>query len=182
MKRLLLTATTIAAFASPAFAIAPIPSSGNTASDTAIATAHVVQPISILKTTDMSFGKFTINDTTGNVVSASSGTIFNLKDPTTGDPVADISNTNVTQLGAPTHAVFAVNGEDDALFDIDLDPSVTLSGPGGNVDAALYMTAIQGHFVAGINQSFSVWGNLPVTSSLTAGDYSGTFSVSIQYQ
>jgi hypothetical protein len=155
----------------------------NTAVETADATATIVAPITITKTTDLQFG--TIVKGVGNVEVTPAGTrshsissTYLLTEPTTDTDV--------------TAAVFAVAGEGAYTFSIDLPENgvvtiddgdlntmdvndFTSNGTDllGDTDAAL----IDGTF------TLNVGATLTVTDGATqaSGLYTGTFDVTVAY-
>ena len=94
---------------------------GNTASTTANATATILKPIAIAKTSDMAFG---------NVVwgGAGAGTLAMTAAPSTLALTLTPDGTNVTaSYGTQTAAVFQVGGTKNKQFTVTIPATVTLS-------------------------------------------------------
>lgn len=107
-----LAASALALVSTAAFAAA-----GNTANTTANATATILKPIAISKTSDMAFG---------NVVwgGAAAGTLAMTAAPSTGALTMTPDGTNVTaSYGTQTPATFQVGGTKNKLFTVAMAPA-----------------------------------------------------------
>ncbi|CAO1649623.1 DUF4402 domain-containing protein [Parasphingorhabdus sp. NYA22] len=88
--------------------------------------------------------------------------------------------TGLVCSGSPTAAGFTINGTSGATVDISVDSSVTLTGPGGTMTAALTSSAAT--LLLDGSDTFAVGGTLNVAANQADGAYAGTFSVSVDYQ
>ncbi len=142
------------------------------ASTSADATATIVSTIGISKTNDLRFGNVAAGSSIGTVVQSPTGT----RTKTGG---VTLSNVNA---GGP--ASFTVSGDGSASFAITLPGSaVTLSDGGTNtmtVDTFTSNPSGSGTLSGG-SQSVAVGATLHVGANQPAGAYTGTFSVSVDY-
>jgi len=147
------------------------------ASATANASAYVVTPISITKTTDMNFGNLAVSASTGGTVVLS----------TAGARTATGGVTLPSTTGTVTAATFTVAGEGSYTYNITLPSSaVTLSdGAGHSMTATTFTsdpTALAGALTAG-TQTLYVGATLNVTAGQAAGSYTTAtpFTVTVNY-
>lgn len=160
MKRALVGAA-IAAFALNATA-------AHAATESATASAKILRDITITKTSDLQFG---------SIVSTTSAATVTV---TTGG--ARTCSGGLVCVGTPTAAAFNVQGSEGAVVSFTGPASVTLNGSvSGSMTAALnYSSNSQTLGATGAN--FQVGGVLNVGASQAAGDYTGTFNVTANYQ
>jgi len=143
----------------------------NAASDNGTATATVVTPIAIENTAGLAFGKFSAGSG-GTVVMNTAGA----RSKTGG--VVLLSGT------AGSAAAFDVTGDGSATYAITLPGSATVT----HTDTVTNMSigtfasnpSATGTLSAGA-QTVNVGATLTVASAQTAGSYSGTFTVSVEY-
>ena len=137
------------------------------------ATATIITPISITNSTDLRFGNVAANPTlTGTVVITPAG----LRSAGGGATLPVITGT----FGVAT---FTVTGEGTSTYAITLPGTVTLTGtPGGTmtVDNFASTPSGTGTLAAG-TQNVTVGGTLNVGAAQAAGSYTGTFSVTVNY-
>ncbi|MEQ8196028.1 MAG: DUF4402 domain-containing protein [Rhodospirillales bacterium] len=150
-------------------------SSAMAADATASASAVVGAPIAITQAKGLSFGSFAPNATTaGSVVIG-----------TDGSPTYNV----VTQLSGatPSEGEFSVTGQGAAAISVAIPTSpVTLT----NQDGAGTMTVASFTSDAGATPAFNGSGNftlnvgatLTVAAGQNAGNYTGTYQVSVNYQ
>ncbi len=151
-----------------ALAVAAMPA--NAASIAATTSVNVVKPVSLTKLQDLDFGALTFSNFTGNrtIVLSRAGAVT--------------CATNIVCSGAPKAARFNVqgtnrlvvlisvtggtmsNGTDSIAFTPDAPSSVTLTSSG----------------VPGVD--FEVGGSISVSPALIGGLYSGTMTVTADYQ
>ena len=143
-------------------------------SATGTASATIVTPISISKTTDLSFGKISPSGSLGTVVIANNGTR---------------SRTGGTVLvtgGTVSQAVFSISGESGLTYDVTLPTSVTLDDGASNtmtVDNFTTNIATDGTEAVGSGATtMNVGATLNVAANQTAGTYSKTFTVTVAYK
>jgi hypothetical protein len=142
------------------------------ASAEANATATVVTPISISKTADLVFGKFSAS--TGGTVAMSTAALRSKS-----GAVVLLAGT------AGNAAAFSVTGDASATYSITLpsDNTITVS------DGATHTMAVDSFVsdpdaagtLTGGTQSIAVGATLTVDSGQTAGGYTGTFDVGVEY-
>jgi hypothetical protein len=134
-------------------------------------------PIAINKTADLAFGKFAVGSTGGTLLLNTSGVLT---------PSADITPGG----GTPTAAVFHITGETGANYGIT-SPDITLSDGATHTMALALVSGfatgvssgvVSSSTIAGGGQDLYVGGTLTVGASQVAGSYTGTVSVSVQYQ
>ena len=160
------------------------------ATATASAQATVVAPLTLVKVTDLNFGRVAARPTAGTVtVNVNTGACT-----TTG---------GIIHQGACQYAEFAGMGTRRMTTRIQVPASITLTGPAGAtmlVDAITLGTAPELQFIGGNGNglgsgnrryeivsntgifTFRVAGRLNVGANQRPGVYTGTFFVSVQYQ
>lgn len=140
------------------------------ASATGNATATVIAPIAITNTADLAFGKFAAS-TGGTVVM---------------DPAGARTATGAVVLSTVTPgaaASFDVTGDNNATYAISLPASATITSGAVNmtVDTFTSTPSATGTLSATGAQTVTVGGTLTVASAQAAGAYTGTFSVTVEY-
>jgi len=145
----------------------------NIATDNALASATILQHLTLEKNVDLAFGGI-ITDTDGGTVlipATSAGT------PSyTGLP---------TQLAAITSAAqFTANGQADATFAITLPGSTTLTNGTHSmiVDNFVSSTPLTGVQLTLGERMFYVGATLNVGAAQAAGTYNGNFDVTVTYE
>ncbi|MDD4429599.1 MAG: DUF4402 domain-containing protein, partial [Paludibacter sp.] len=78
-------------------------------------------------------------------------------------------------------ARFTVSGDADRSFSISLPSSVTIAGPSGASMSLTDFTENSGNVLNGGTNSFYVGATLNMNARQRGGSYSGTFSVSVDY-
>jgi hypothetical protein len=143
----------------------------NTASASANANARVVAAITLNKTADLNFGDVVAGGTLGTVVMSTVGA----RTVTGGTTLGNANGAAV--------AAFTVGGVASATYAISLPSGATTISSGGNnmtVDTWTGSKAT-GTLSAGGSDNFTVGGTLHVAANQAAGSYTGTFSVSVNY-
>jgi len=138
--------------------------------------ATIIAPISIENTgsTPMDFGTISRSSTDGTVTLSPEG-----GRTTTG-------GASVLSSSSFSAAPFTVTGENDASFNITLpaDNTVEMTRLGGTetmaVDGFLHNSTLT--LSSSGSESFSVGATLTVNADQIAGDYSGSFSITVAYQ
>jgi hypothetical protein len=181
MKTRLLATTALslgaAALSGSAFA-------ANPDSDTATATANVVVPISITKTSDLDFGRFAAGTAGGTVRVDNSGA-----------RLAATGGVILTAAGStPTAAVFDVTGDNNATYSIDAATGTDTALDDGN--SHTMALALTGNLTGAANtaaipatgtldgtgaQSIHIGGTLTVGATQAPGTYTGTITVTVDY-
>jgi hypothetical protein len=138
---------------------------------TSNATATVIAPIAIVGTVDLQFGKFAASGTTGTVVMTPAG-------------VRTATGGVVLSAVAPGAAAsYNVTGDTTASYTITLPASaVTITSGANNMTVASFTStpATTGTLTAGA-QTLTVGGTLSVGASQATGAYTGTYTVTVQY-
>ena len=143
----------------------------NTSSTTANATARIITPISITKSTDLNFGDV--------VPTASSGTVV-------VTPAGARSATGGATLGSSSSvsaASFTVAGQANAAYTVTLPSSATITSGANSMTVNTFTSTPSGtgNLGAGASQTLSVGATLQVGANQAIGTYTGTFSVSVAY-
>jgi hypothetical protein len=135
----------------------------------ASATATVMIPLVITKTADLRFGSFAPTATAGSVTIATGGA-------RTG------SNVTLSSMGAGGAAAFSLAGDTTATYAITLPSTATLTGAGAPMTISAFTSnpSGTGTLVAGAG-TVSIGGTLAVAASQAAGSYTGSFSVTMNY-
>ena len=147
-----------------------------TATTSAVASATILQPITLLKTTDLAFG---------SMVRPSTGTNVIVINESTG--ARSVTGGGDAALGAATNtrATYSVGGTGGATFSITVPSSVTLTRSGGSetMPVTLASSATTGTLSNGTSgtANFGVGGSLPLATTTVPGSYSGTFDVTVGY-
>jgi hypothetical protein len=145
----------------------------NTDTETAQASATILQHLSLTKNVDLAFGGI-ITDTDGGSVlipATAAGT------PSyTGLP---------TQLAATTSAAqFTANGEDDATFAITLPASTIITDGTHNMTIDNFVSSVgtSGVQLVSSEKMFYVGATLNIDAAQAAGLYTGSFNVTVTYE
>jgi hypothetical protein len=137
--------------------------------------ATVIRSIAISKTSDLVFGR---------VAAPSSGSASVIVDATSG---LRTTTNNMLAFGAPTpsRAAFSVTGEGGEAFSVTVPATFQMNGPqamtvttSSSVSGASLLSGslgAQGAF------TFGVGGSAPIAATTPAGDYSGSFTVTVAY-
>lgn len=152
------------------------------------ANAEVVAPIAITKDSDMNFGKFSPTGTAGTITLDTDGSVDG------GANVTVLSNTSAAV------ARFTVSGEPSATYAITYPTGVSLSdgaatpstmalsflsevvADGGTATGGATTTAATGTLDATTGvQDIILGGTLDVGASQTAGSYTATFNIGVEY-
>lgn len=152
-----------------AVAAAMTAGSAMAADATGTANASIVQAIAISEDTQMSFGSVSPSTTASGtvVLSATGGT----------------TDSNVTRLSGGTAAAgaFTVTGGTGATYALTLPASdVTLTSGGDTMTAGSFTSNSSGTLTGG-SESFGVGATLNVGISQAAGTYTGSYTVTVNY-
>jgi Mat/Ecp fimbriae major subunit len=163
LRRAVLAATAAATLGSAGSALA--------ASASATATATIVQAITLTNTASLNFGSIAPNTTGGNVVVDSADTRSS----------CDAGFCS----GTVTSAAFTVAGAPSYNYSITLpttSASLTGAGTAMTVSSFAHSAGATPALSATGAASFKVGGTLAVGGGQTAGTYTGSFSVTVDYQ
>lgn len=148
-----------------------------TDTDTGLAVATVFRPIVIGLDSGLSFGTVTRpREGSGSV------TI----DAATGNRTVTGTGAEGINLPPTSRAGFTVTGEGGQVISISVPPSFIMSGPGPDLTVTTNHTAPGTQFLSSAigsegSFSFHVGGSFPTNSATPTGDYTGSFTVMVQY-
>jgi hypothetical protein len=169
----------LAALASGLATLGLVAHAAQSSTATANASATIVHPIAISKSTDLVFGTLAVGATGGTVAISTGGVV------TIGGAGNTISQPPAN-TGNPTAAVFAVSGEASFTYAITLptDGTVTLSDGASHTMAVNTFTSnpgTTGTLSAGGTDTLNVGATLVVGDGQAPGSYTGTFNVTVAY-
>lgn len=142
--------------------------SAQAASGNANVSAAVAAPLSVTKNADLAFGDF---------VSDSSSCTINVNSAGT----RSVSSGSCTLLSSAAAAAdFDVSGTGNRAITVNVPASVTLSDGGGNTMTVTTANNAPSNLTGGA-ANFQVYGDLAVGAGQTAGSYSGTLTVTVNY-
>lgn len=144
-----------------------IQGAANAATGSATASATILSPISVTKTSDLDFGKIIAGASASTVALTGAG--------------AFTCGSGLTCSGTHTPAAFNVAGTAGEAVTVASDATVTLISGANSMSATLVPTASSLTLVGG-TASFNVGGTLSVAGNQAAGAYAGTFNVTVNYQ
>ena len=141
-----------------------------TASATASAGGTIVTPIAIANVQNLLFGNIIASENGGTVTIDNSGA-------RTSDGVSFPSIEGTFQA-----AQFRVTGMAGAAFAVTMpaDGIVALAGPGDNMTLSAF-TNNSTNVITGGEVTFAVGATLNVNANQTAGDYTGNFNITVNY-
>ncbi|HEY1504634.1 MAG TPA: DUF4402 domain-containing protein, partial [Stellaceae bacterium] len=144
-------------------------SGNNSASATANVTANVVAPITITKTSDLSFGDFTSDKAACTVAVAAN------------DVQTITGNCASLSSGTVSAASFTVGGSANRSFTTSVvATSPNLSDGSGHTMALTLQNNAPTHLTNGA-ASIDVFGSLAVAANQAAGSYADTVTVTVSY-
>jgi spore coat protein U-like protein len=143
------------------------------ATQSATANATIITPISITNVADLNFGNIVAGTGAGTVTVATTG-----NRTSTGDVILPSAT-----LGTVNAAEFKVTGLADATYAITLPTSIDISETGGTTMTVTDFTSNPSGTgtLAGGTQTLSVGAMLNVKANQAAGNYTGTFNVTVAY-
>jgi Domain of unknown function (DUF4402) len=151
-------------------ALASVPVAANAAQITATMSANVVKPVQLTKIQDMDYGTLLVSNYTGtrNVVMTRAGALTCPTEITcsgaTKQARFNIQGTNKMVVGISVTSAGLINGSNTIPFTPDVAGSVTMTNsgaPGTDVD---------------------IGGTLTVNGAIPGGLYSGTLTITADYQ
>lgn len=149
-------------------ALAMNASAAQAASATGTAKAKILRQITLTNTSDLQYATIISGATASTVAVSTAG--------------AATCGSGLTCTGTTTAANFNIAGTSGAVVLVGGDSSVTLNGSlGGTMTSTLTYSATNVTLSA-TGGSFQVGGTLSVGANQAAGDYSGTFNVTANYQ
>ncbi len=151
-------------------AAAMMTNSAHAATETASAEAEIIVAVELSPVADLDLGLV--------AVGAAGGTVD--LDEASGTRTCSAA---LTCVGGSTRGSFQVtNAADGFVIDINVDASTTLTGTGADMLLTLRPSATTITFDASSLETVFVGGELAVGASQAAGVYTGTYSVSANYQ
>lgn len=163
MKKFLMAAAIVAASSMPAFA------AGNSATESGVATATVIAPITLTHTSGaaLAFGKFTVG--TGGTVAVSTSGV--------GGATGGVTLVSGSTNGADS---FGVGGDAGRSFAITTG-SGTVSAGAVSIPFTTTVSAPTGTLDSTGAASFTVGGTLTIAGTEPAGNYVGSYSATVTY-
>jgi Mat/Ecp fimbriae major subunit len=142
-------------------------SAANAATANANASAVILTPVTVTKTADLDFGTIAIGSGGGNVAVAASDNRS--------------CDTGLVCSGTTTSAKFSVSGVTGQVVGVSVPASMSLTSGANTMTATLSGTPASLTLAAGAN-AVAVGGSLAVAGNQAAGSYSGSFTVTVNYQ
>ncbi len=143
--------------------------SSQAASTSGMARATIITPVTIAKTDDLNFGGIAAGNAAASITIGTSGT-FNC-------------GSGVTCYGSHGPAKFKVNGTAGQSVSVIFDSTMILTASGGRqMSARLTGSADTLNLSPSGDGAISIGGTLQVGANQGDGAYSGTFSISVDYQ
>lgn len=142
----------------------------NAADVTGNASATIQTPIALSEDTAMNFATI-IADTSGDVVTLT--------------PAGSISAANTSTFsGTAAAGAFSATGGANAAVSISFSTGDTLTGPGTAMPLGTFTTDAGGSpaFDGSGDLAFNVGADLTINAAQTAGAYSGTYTLTVNYQ
>ncbi len=136
------------------------------ATATATAKAQILRQITVAKTSDLDFGTIVTGAAASTVIVSPAG--------------ARTCGVGLVCTNAVTAAGFGIVGTTGSVVTLASDASVTLNSGANSMTAAL-LTSAATRTLTGVD-SFTVGGTLAVGANQADGAYSGTFTVTVNYQ
>ena len=147
-----------------------VPATSHAATATANSSVTIIAPVTVTKTADLVFGSVAPSASAGTVVMSAAGSR---------------TGTNVTLSSTTTGnaAAFNLTGNANSTFAVTLPSSTTLTGPGTSmtVNAFTSNPSGTGTFNGSGTATLTVGATLAVGANQAAGSYTGTFSVTVDY-
>ena len=151
----------------------------NQASASAPGSITVIQPITLVKNTDLAFG---------SLVAPSNGSNTVTIDPSSGTrTISGSGDASLSTAVTASRATYSVGGEGGIAFSVTVPSSFTMTRAGGvetlpvSLNASALTGALSGALGSSGGANFSIGGALPLTSSTVPGNYTGTFNVTVGY-
>jgi Mat/Ecp fimbriae major subunit len=155
-----------AALAGSVFAAAFAATGAQAATATATAKAQILRQITVTKTADLDFGTIVTGAAASTVIVSPAG--------------VRTCGVGLVCTNAVTAAAFGIVGTTGSVVTLASDPTVTLNS-GTNSMTATLLTSAATRTLTGTD-SFTVGGTLAVGAAQADGAYTGTFTVTVNYQ
>ena len=148
-------------------ALALLSGAADAAGTTASASATIFTPVAVTKTADLGFGKIAPGASSSVVTVGAAGTFA--------------CGTGLTCYGTHAPAAFSIAGYINETVTVTVDPSVTLSDGASHSMVASLSPSANAVLLTGGLGSFTVGGALTLLANQSAGNYNGSFAVSVDY-
>jgi Mat/Ecp fimbriae major subunit len=162
MKKFALKALAASAIVATGFGA----TAANAATADANATAVILAPVTVTKTADLDFGTIAVGTSGATVAVSTAG--------------ARTCGTGLVCSGATSAAAFTVSGVTGQTVSVSLPGSVSLTSGANTMSATLTSSAAS--IVLDGTDAFTVGGTLTVSGTQAAGNYSGLFTATVNYQ
>lgn len=168
MKTAYITRTVAVAALVAAFAA---PESATAADATGNASATIATPISVSESSSLSFGTILAGASQSTIVVSTAG-------------ARSLGSGDATLFGGtPAAAAFDVTGEGSASYSVSFtDGTLTRDGGSETMTVDTFTDDSGGSISGGGSDSFNVGATLTVAANQVAGSYTGTYTVSVDYQ
>jgi len=136
------------------------------------ATAHIVQPIGVIKISDLKFGNVAAGSNSGTVVIS-----------ITGDRSATGGATLIAAGNVSNAAAFDITGYPDASFTISLPASILIASGANNMEIDNFVSSLgaSSNLDGSGEAELKVGATLNVDANQAVGLYTGSFDVTIAY-
>ncbi|MEL6257456.1 MAG: DUF4402 domain-containing protein [Pseudomonadota bacterium] len=133
--------------------------------------ARIISPLQVSNVTRLYFGTIAPSTTSADTVAVAADGAR-----TCGAALTCLDNDH-------TAAAFAVTGEADRSYTIDLPNTISISdGAGNSMDVASFVGSKTSGTLTSGSDNFTVGGTLTVGANQASGEYSGVFTVTVEYQ
>ena len=151
-----------------AFAVA---GTAEAADATGNASATIATPISVSENTSLAFGTILAGASQSTIVVSTAG-------------ARSVGSGDATLLGGtPAAAAFDVTGEGSTSYSVSFTAgTLTRAGGSETMTVDTFTDDSGGSIAGGGSDSFNVGATLTVAANQTAGSYTGTYTVSVDYQ
>ena len=155
-----------AALVGTVFAAAFASTGAQAATATASAKAQILTQITVTKTADLDFATIVSAPAASTVVVSPAG--------------VRTCGSGLVCTGTATAAAFGIVGTTGSIVTIASDPTVTLNSGANSMTSSLVTSAATRTLTG--TDAFTVGGTLAVAANQAAGAYTGTFTVTVNYQ
>jgi hypothetical protein len=139
------------------------------------ATTRIIQPITISKTADMTFGNIVKPSTGSGTVTVGAG----------ADTVAVTGTGAAAASGTISRAKFSVGGEGAQTFSISVPATMTMTSGANNLTVTLTASGATGTLSGTLGTAgtatFQVGGAFPIANTTASGNYTGSFNATVAY-
>ena len=169
LNRILAAVLLISAASAPALA-------QSTASVSTTGDVRIVQPISITKNSDLAFG---------TVVKPTTGTNDIVINATTGARTRTGAGDAALATSTSGRATFTVGGEGAQTFAVTVPATFDMTSSANTITVTLAASGATGTLSGSLGSAgtatFGVGGTFPITSAQASGNYTGTFTTTVDY-